>query len=81
MANAISFFITNIMDNIIFPLQNVDATSDDSEVEQQTELMLEDNTIWSAVYNADKIAIDRFIDADPDLINKRGAVGECPIHV
>ncbi|CAF1345973.1 unnamed protein product [Rotaria sordida] len=81
MENTIHFFINNIVDNIIFPLQNADVTSDNSEVEQQTELMLEDNTIWRAVYNADKIAIDRFIDADPDLINKRGAVGECPIHL
>ncbi|CAF1310734.1 unnamed protein product [Rotaria sp. Silwood1] len=69
------------MNNIIFPLQNDDATSDDAEVEQQTELMHEDNTIWRAVYDADKIAIDHLIDADPDLINTRGAVGECPIHV
>ncbi|CAF3806276.1 unnamed protein product [Rotaria sp. Silwood1] len=69
------------MNTIIFPLQNGDDTLDDSEVEQQTKLMHEDNTIWRAVYNADKIAIDHFIDADPDLINKRGAIGECPIHV
>ncbi|CAF2906771.1 unnamed protein product [Rotaria sp. Silwood2] len=81
MANAIDFLITNIMDSIILPLQNNNATSDDFEVKQQTELMYENNTIWRAVFNADKIAMDNLIDADPDLINERGAVGECPIHL
>ncbi|CAF3726658.1 unnamed protein product [Rotaria sp. Silwood1] len=51
------------------------------EVEQQTELMYKDNTIWTAVFNADENAINRLIDADPNIIMSRGAVGECPIHM
>ncbi|CAF5020481.1 unnamed protein product, partial [Rotaria sp. Silwood1] len=46
-----------------------DVHSNQSEVEQQTELMYKDNTIWTAVFNADKAAIDRLIDADADVIN------------
>ncbi|CAF4809152.1 unnamed protein product [Rotaria sp. Silwood1] len=60
---------------------NPDVGSNQSEVEQQTELMYKDNTIWTAVFNADKTAIDKLIDNDPDIINTRGAVGECPIHM
>ncbi|CAF2901735.1 unnamed protein product [Rotaria sp. Silwood2] len=60
---------------------NSDVDSNQSEVEQQTELMYKDNTIWTAVFNADKTAIDHLIDMDPDIINARGAVGECPIHM
>jgi len=62
----------------------VDKTDDDSEhseVEHQTELMYKDDTIWTAVYKADKNAIDALIDADPNVINTRGAVGECPLHM
>ncbi|CAF3956669.1 unnamed protein product [Rotaria sp. Silwood1] len=82
MANTVRCLMTNIVNNVILPpLQYGDANSDDSEVEQQTELTHEDNTIWRAVYDADKIAIDRLIDANPDLINERGAVGDCPIHL
>jgi hypothetical protein len=51
------------------------------EVEQKTELMYKDDTIWTAVFNADQIAVERFIAADPNVVNMRGAVGECPIHM
>ncbi|CAF4142511.1 unnamed protein product [Rotaria sp. Silwood2] len=67
--------------DIIFSAINSDVDSTQSEVEQQTELMYKDNTIWTAVFNADKTAIDHLIDIDPDIINARGAVGECPIHM
>ncbi len=53
----------------------------DAEVEKQTELMYKGDTIWAAVFNADKNAIDALIDADPNIIHARGAVGECPIHM
>ena len=53
----------------------------DSDVEEQTELMYNGDTIWTAVYNADKLAIERLIAIDSDVINARGAVGECPIHM
>ncbi|CAF1052768.1 unnamed protein product [Rotaria sordida] len=70
-----------MLDDIIFAVTNADTDSNQSEVEQQTELMYTDNTIWTAVFNADKTAIDHLIDIDPDVINTRGAVGECPIHM
>ena len=57
------------------------ATLERFKVEEQTERMYEGNTIWTAVFNADKNAIDALIDADPNIINIRGAVGECPIHM
>ncbi|CAF4070566.1 unnamed protein product [Rotaria sordida] len=58
-----------------------DVDSNQSEVEQQTELMYKDNTIWTAVFNADKTAINNLVDIDQDIIHTRGAVGECPIHM
>lgn len=54
---------------------------DESDVEQQTELMYTDDTIWKAVFHADKLAVERLIDDDPQVIDERGAVGECPIHL
>lgn len=51
------------------------------DVEQQTELMYKDDTIWTALFKADKVAIDRLIANDPSVIHTRGAVGECPIHM
>ncbi len=62
-------------------LDNCDIHLDQLEVEQQTELMYKDDTIWTAVFNADKIAIEILIENDPDVIEMRGAVGECPIHM
>lgn len=53
----------------------------ESDVEQQTELMYKDDTIWKAVFDADKFAVDRLIEDDPTVIDARGAVGECPIHM
>ncbi|CAF3846045.1 unnamed protein product [Rotaria sp. Silwood1] len=70
-----------MLNNIILATKTSDVHSNQSEVEQQTELMYKDNTIWTAVFNADKAAIDRLIDADADVINMIGAVGECPIHM
>ncbi|CAF1660399.1 unnamed protein product [Rotaria magnacalcarata] len=55
--------------------------SSQSEVEQQTELMYKENTIWTAVFNADKAAIDELINHNPNVVGTRGAVGECPIHM
>lgn len=62
-------------------LDNCDIQLDQLEVEQQTELMYKDDTIWTAVFNADKSAIEILIENDPDVIEMRGAVGECPIHM
>ncbi|CAM4825805.1 unnamed protein product [Rotaria magnacalcarata] len=52
-----------------------------SGVEEQTELMYKENTIWTAVFNADKAAIDELINHDPHVVDTRRAVGECPIHM
>ncbi len=43
--------------------------------------MYKDDTIWTAVFSADKNAVEALINADPNIINARGAVGECPIHM
>ena len=51
------------------------------EVEQQTELMYRDDTIWTAVFKADRLAIERLIELDANVVYARGAVGECPIHM
>lgn len=51
------------------------------DVEQQTELMHQENTIWTAAYRADHETINQLIAENPDVIYTRGAVGECPIHV
>ena len=70
-----------MLNNIFFAVKKSDVDSNQSEVEQQTELMYKDNTIWTAVFNADKTAINNLVDIDPDIIHTRGAVGECPIHM
>ncbi len=62
-------------------LEKCDTDLNHLEVEQQTEQMYQDDTIWTAVFNADKTAIEAFIDSDPHVIHARGAVGECLIHV
>ncbi|CAF3781223.1 unnamed protein product [Adineta steineri] len=62
-------------------IENSDNVSQQLDVEEQTELMYKDDTIWTAVFNADKNAIEGLINNDPNVINTRGAVGECPIHM
>ena len=42
-----------------------------SKSEQQTELMYQDDTIWTAVFKADKDAVENLIVADPDVIYER----------
>ena len=64
-----------------FVAKSTSEHSDHSDVERQTELVYKENTIWTAVYNADKVAIDRLLDLNPDVINVKGAAGECPIHM
>jgi hypothetical protein len=55
--------------------------SNELDVEEQTELMYKDDTIWTAVFKADKDAVERIIQSDSNAINKRGVVGDCPIHM
>ncbi|CAM2730355.1 unnamed protein product, partial [Rotaria socialis] len=52
-----------------------DEADKESVVEEQTELMYKENTIWTAIFNADKVAIDELIHRDPNVVDTRGAVG------
>ncbi|CAF1342754.1 unnamed protein product [Rotaria magnacalcarata] len=66
---------------MFFLTKKYSVNSSISGVEEQTELMYKENTIWTAVFNADKAAIDELINHDPHVVDTRGAVGECPIHM
>lgn len=50
-------------------------------VEQQAESFNTRGTIWEVVRNARLSEFKRLIEDDPNLIEKRGPTGECPIHV
>lgn len=50
-------------------------------VEQQTEVSHKKGTIWEAVLKADQETLDRLLQDNPKIINARGPVGECPIHM
>jgi len=56
-------------------------STDQLDVEQQTELMYRDDTIWTAIFRADESMIEKLIENNPKVINEHGAVGECPIHL
>ncbi|CAF3028123.1 unnamed protein product [Rotaria sp. Silwood2] len=43
--------------------------------------MHKNDTIWTAIRKADKQALKQIINVNPDVINIRGPVGECPIHM
>jgi hypothetical protein len=59
----------------------LDEESSKSAVERQTEAAHKAGTIWEAIRKADQTAFKRILDADPNTINERGAVGDCPIHM
>ncbi len=52
-----------------------------SAVERQTEASHKGGTIWEAVRKADQAALERLLDVDPNNVNARGPVGDCPIHM
>jgi hypothetical protein len=52
-----------------------------SAVERQTENSRKGGTIWEAVRKADEAAFQRLVNTDPNNVNARGPVGECPIHM
>ncbi|CAF1503549.1 unnamed protein product [Adineta ricciae] len=52
-----------------------------SPVERQTEAAHKGGTIWEAVRKADQIGLERLLNADPNSVNERGPVGDCPIHM
>ncbi|CAF4856033.1 unnamed protein product [Rotaria sp. Silwood1] len=59
----------------------LDEGSNRSAVERQTEASHKSGTIWEAVRKADRAALERLLDADPNSIFARGPVGDCPIHM
>jgi hypothetical protein len=59
----------------------IDEGSNLSAVELQTEASHKGGTIWEAVRKADQAAFERILDSDPNNVNARGPVGECPIHM
>ncbi|CAF3265088.1 unnamed protein product, partial [Rotaria socialis] len=63
-----------MLNNNFFLVTKLNAKSNQSGVEQQTELMYKENTIWTAIFNADKVAIDELIHRDPNVVDTRGAV-------
>ncbi|CAF1293695.1 unnamed protein product [Adineta ricciae] len=52
-----------------------------SAVEQQTEAAHKGGTIWEIVHKADQARLERLLDANPNSVNERGPVGDCPIHM
>ena len=58
-----------------------DAATRLSAVERQTENSRKGGTIWEAVRKADETAFKRLIKEDPNCVDSRGPVGECPIHM
>ena len=52
-----------------------------SAVERQTENSRKGGTIWEAVRKADFAAMRILVEEDPNNVNARGPVGECPIHM
>ena len=50
-------------------------------VEQQTEVSRKKGTIWEAILSADQDTLERLLHGNPNIINARGPVGECPIHM
>ncbi|CAF3432259.1 unnamed protein product [Rotaria sp. Silwood1] len=58
-----------------------DEPSTASAVERQTENSRKGGTIWEAVRKADQPSMERLVQQDPNNVNARGPVGECPIHM
>jgi len=56
-------------------------TSEADAVERQTENSRRGGTIWQAALKADFESLKRLIAEDPKIVDSRGAVGECPIHM
>lgn len=52
-----------------------------SAVEEQTENSRKRGTIWEAVRKADEADFKRLVKLDPSNVDKRGPVGECPVHM
>ncbi len=59
----------------------LDEGSNLSAVERQTEASHKGGTIWESVRKAHQVALERLLDVDPNNVNARGPVGECPIHM
>ncbi|CAF1179198.1 unnamed protein product [Adineta steineri] len=59
----------------------IDERSNLSAVERQTEASHKGGTIWDAVRRADQAVLEHLLDNDPNNVNARGPVGDCPIHM
>jgi hypothetical protein len=59
----------------------LDEKSSLSAVERQTEAAHKEGTIWEAIRKADQAALELLLEADPNNLNARGSVGDCPIHM
>jgi hypothetical protein len=47
---------------------------------QATASFRKDDPIWTVLRSADKAALKRLVETDPDIVHARGYAGECPIH-
>ena len=52
-----------------------------SAIERQTQASHKRGTIWEAVRKAEQTTFEQLLDANPNNVNARGPVGECPIHM
>lgn len=80
--------VSKIWSRLLFRTKDVSKDSIGSEkealetaVERQTENSRKGGTIWQAVLKADQSAMERLLKNDPNIVDSRGAVGECPIHM
>ena len=64
-----------------FVVRALDEDSSRSAAERQIENVYRSGSIWEAVRNADQMALEHILDTNPDSINSRGPVGDCPIHL
>lgn len=64
-----------------FVVKALDEDSSRSAIERQIENVHRSGTIWEAVRKADQTTFEHLLATNPDSINARGPVGDCPIHL
>ncbi|CAF1001466.1 unnamed protein product, partial [Didymodactylos carnosus] len=52
-----------------------------NDVEKQTDAALEYGTIWYIIRKANQKQLEKLLNKDPDKVNERGLLGECPLHM
>ncbi|CAF1601501.1 unnamed protein product, partial [Didymodactylos carnosus] len=50
-------------------------------VEKQTEAAREKGTVWNAIRKANQKKLEKLLNKDQNIVNERGFVGECPLHM